>query len=262
MVPSASGHWHGASTLASRLVDDDGRRAVLGTNWLVDVKAQTATALVAGALLGATALTGCSVGVPDPAAPKMEETATALATPTITPGHDAAAVAAKDMPFPAGATLAAGVPVGISEGLKDLPGWKQVKRNVAGESQYRKADGCLVAAKVRTNQPPLVLSDDRESTVGLFTYLDPTILPAYLKTGTLRWGGEPNRPGPKVEVLVLERPGQPGAKSTAVLARVFGATASSVYISVSCPNAATFRAARAEVAARVVVVPPGNQPAN
>ena len=224
----------------------------------VDVKAQAAAGLVAGALLGMLALAGCSVGVPDPEAPKVQQTATALATPTITPGHDAAAVAARDMPFSAGASLAEGVPVGISDGLKSSPGWTPVKENVAGESQYVKSDGCLVAAKVRANQSPLVLADDRESTVGLFTYLDPTILPAYLKTATLRWGGEPDKPGPQVEVLVLEEPGQAGARSTAIMARVFGTAASSVYVSVSCPDAATLAAARAEVAARLVVVPPSN----
>ncbi|WP_223859868.1 hypothetical protein [Pseudarthrobacter sulfonivorans] len=224
----------------------------------VDVKAQAAAGLVAGALLGMMALAGCSVGVPDPEAPKIPQPATALATPTITPGHDAAAVAAKDMPFSAGASLAEGVSVGISDGLKSAPGWTPVKENVAGENQYVKSDGCLVAAKVRANQSPLVLADDRESTVGLFTYLDPTILPAYLKTATLRWGGEPDKPGPQVEVLVLEEPGQAGARSTAVMARVFGTAASSVYVSVSCPDAATLAAARAEVAARLVVVPPSN----
>ncbi|MEO8282714.1 MAG: hypothetical protein ABI568_04800 [Pseudarthrobacter sp.] len=224
----------------------------------MEVKAQAAAGLVGGALLGVMALAGCSIGVPDAEAPKIQQTATAFATPTITPGHDAAAVAAKDMPFSAGASLAEGVPVGISDGLKNAPGWTPVKENVAGESQYAKADGCLVAAKVRANQSPLVLADDRESTVGLFTYLDPTILPAYLKTATLRWGGEPDKPGPLVEVLVLEEPGQPGAKSTAIMARVFGTAASSVYVSVSCPDAATLTAARAEVAARLVVVPPSN----
>lgn len=202
--------------------------------------------------------------VPDPAAPKIPQTATALATPTITPGHDAAAVAAKDMPFSAGASLAGtslaeGVAVGISDGLKRAPGWTPLKENVAGDSQYVKSDGCLVATKVRANQSPLVLADDKESTVGLFTYLDPTILPAYLETATLRWGGEPDKPGPLVEVLVLAEPGQPGAKSTAVMARVFGAAASSVYVSVSCPDAATLASARAEVAAHLVVVPPANQ---
>jgi hypothetical protein len=222
------------------------------------VRAQAAAVTLAAALLGTTALAGCSVGVPDPAAPKVEHTATAPATPTITPGHDAAAVAAKDMPFSAGATLAEGVPVGISDGLKNVPGWTPVKQNVAGESQYRKADGCLVAAKVRSNQSPLVLSDDRESTVGLFTYLDPTILPTYLKTATLRWGGEAGKPGPAVELLMLERPGGPGTTPTAIMARVFGTAASSVYVSVSCPDTAGLAAAQAEVAAHLVVVPPSN----
>ncbi|MGO4186938.1 hypothetical protein [Pseudarthrobacter sp. TAF60_1] len=224
----------------------------------MDVKAQAAAGLVARALLCTLALAGCSVGVPDPEAPKVQPTASTLATPTITPGHDSAAVAARDMPFSAGASLAKDVPVGISDGLKIAPGWTPVKENVAGESQYAKADGCLVAAKVRANQSPLVLADDRESTAGLFTYLDPTILPAYLKTATLPWGGEPGKPGPVVEVLVLEEPGQPGAKSTAVMARVFGAAASSVYVSVSCPDPATLAVARAEVATRLVVVPPSN----
>lgn len=224
----------------------------------VGVKAQEAAVLVAGALLGVPALGGCSVGVPDPAAPKVEATVTALATPTITPGHDAEAVAAKDMPFSAGGSLAAGVSVGISDGLKAAPGWQQVKDNVAGESQYLKADGCLVAAKVRTNQAPLALQDDKASTVGLFTYLDPSILPGYLKAATVRWGGEPGKPGPSAEVLVLEKPGQPGVRSTAVMARVFGAAASSVYISVACPDDATLAAARADVAARLRLVPPSN----
>ncbi|HEY8752324.1 MAG TPA: hypothetical protein VIM40_01545 [Arthrobacter sp.] len=224
----------------------------------MDVKIQAAAVLVAGAVLGSAALSGCSVGVPDPTARKVEQTVTPLATPTIAPGHDAEAVAAKDMPFSAGGSLAAGVPVGISDGLREAPGWRQVKQNVAGESQYLKADGCLVAAKVRTNQTPLALKDDKESTVGLFTYLDPSILAGYLKTASLRWGGEPGKPGPSTEVLVLEKPGQPGVRSTAVMARVFGTAASSVYISVACPDAATLAAARADVAKRLVVVPPSN----
>lgn len=223
-----------------------------------NVKAQAAAGLLAGSLFGAAALTGCSVGVPDPAAPKVEQTVSALATPTITPGHDAEAVAAKDMPFAAGGTLAPGAPVGITDGLKDAPGWKPVKQNVAGESQYLKADGCLVAAKVRANQSPLALTDDKESTVGLFAYLDPSILPSYLKTATLRWGGERDKPGPAAEVLLLERPALPGASSTAVLARVFGTAASSVYISVACPDAGTLAAAQADVMARLILVPPTN----
>ena len=196
--------------------------------------------------------------MPDRVAPKVEPTVPVLATPTITPGHDAEAVAAKDMPFSAGGSLTAGVPVEVSDGLKEAPGWHQVKKNVAGESQYLKADGCLVATKIRVNQAPLAFQDDKESTIGLFAYLDATILPDYLKTATLRWGAEAGKPGPSAEVLVLERPGQPGVRPTAVMARVFGTAASSVYISVACPDDATLAAARADVAERLRLVPPSN----
>ncbi|KIS26930.1 hypothetical protein TV39_14150 [Arthrobacter sp. SPG23] len=213
--------------------------------------------LTLAAVLAAVA--GCSVGVPDPAAPRGVPTTSALATPTITPGHDAAAVAAKDLPLTAGGSLAAGVAVGLSDGLREAPGWKAVKENVAGENRYLKADGCVVSARVRENQGSLAVDgDDRASTVELFKYLDPTILPGYLKSGTLRWGGEPDKPGPRVEMLVFEGGSAPGGKSTAVLARLFATAGSSVYISVSCPDPAALAAARADVAERLLVVPPTN----
>jgi hypothetical protein len=200
---------------------------------------------------------GCSVGVPDPAAPQDGQTTSALATPTITPGHDAAAVAAKDLPFTAGDALASGVAVGLSDGLREAPGWKPVKENLAGENRYVKSDGCVVSARVQVNQGALaVAGDDKASTVELFKYLDPTILPAYLKTDTLRWGGEPDKPAPRAEVLVYEGAAAPGSKSTAVLARLFSKTGSSVYVSVSCSDPAALAAARADVAQRLAVVPP------
>lgn len=205
------------------------------------------------------ALAGCSVGVPDPAAPSDVRTTPALATPTITPGYDAAAVAAKDLPLTAGDSLAAGAAVGLSDGLREAPGWKTIKENVAGENRYLKADGCLVSARVRVNQAALaVAGDDRASTVELFKYLDSTILPGYLKTDTLRWGGEPDKPGPKAEVLAFEGGSAPGGRSNAVLARLFATAGSSVYISLSCPDPAALAAARADVAERLVVVPPSN----
>jgi hypothetical protein len=212
--------------------------------------------LLTASVFGAVLLAGCSIDVPDPAAPPGEQVTPGLATPTITPGHDAEAVAAKDLPFSAGGALAPEFPVGISDGLKETPGWKPVKENVAGESQYMKTDGCLVAAKVSINQSPLALGDDRASTVGLFTYLDPTILPEYLKTETLRWGGELDKPGPRVEVLLLEKPVAPGARAIAVMARVFSTPATSIYISVSCPDASTLATARQDIAGRLIIVPP------
>jgi hypothetical protein len=211
---------------------------------------------LAAAVLACVMTVGCSVGVPDPSAPRPVETAPVRATPTITPGHDAEAVAAQDLPFASGGILAKGVPVGISDGLKDAPGWTTLKDNVAGESQYLKGDGCLVAAKVRTSQAVLARGDDRESTVALFQYLDPSILPEYLKTATLRWGGGESTPGYAVEVLVLEEAAPPGGRATAVLARLFGTSGSSVYVSVSCPDASALAAAKADAVRFLPVLPP------
>lgn len=216
------------------------------------------TVPVAAALLAAVGLAGCSVGVPDPDAAPSVRGATAVATPTITPGHDAAAVAATDLPFSAGAILAQGVPVGLSDGLKEAPGWKPVKVDVAGENQFVKADGCLVSARVSTGQSALVRGDDHESTLALFEYLDPTILPGYLKTAALRWGWEPSGPARNVEVLVLERPVTADGRAVAVLARLFSAAGSSVYISVSCPDTASLSAARADVRQFLPVLPPSD----
>ncbi|MDQ0825097.1 hypothetical protein QFZ60_001270 [Arthrobacter sp. B2I5] len=122
-------------------------------------------------------------------------------------------------------------------------------------SQFAKTDGCLVAARVSTGQAPLVRGGDRESSLALFQYLDPTIQPSYLKTQTLQWGGTPDAPGKNVEVLALEQ-SAPGGRSTAVLARVFGAAQSSAYISVSCPDPATLASARGDVVRYLPLLPP------
>ena len=204
-------------------------------------------------------LAGCSVGVPDPAAPKPASSAAGPATPTVTPGHDAEAVAARDLPFAAGDSLAAGVPVRLSDGLSGAPGWTPGSQDLAGASEYRKADGCQATARVRVNQWPLVVpGDDKASTEALFRYLDPSILPSYLTPDTLRWGGEPDKPGPRVEVLVLDGGGKAGTRASASYARLFAKAGSSVYISVSCPDRAALAAARADVAARLAVLPPSS----
>ncbi|MHC6593246.1 hypothetical protein [Arthrobacter sp. C152] len=205
--------------------------------------------------LAAVLMGGCSVDVRDPAVTEAPTEIPVLSTPTITPGHDAAAVAVQDLPFSAGGVLAPGVPVGISDDLKRAPGWKPVKEDVAGLSQYLKSDGCLVAARASTGQAPLLRGDDRESTVALYQYLDPTIQPGYLKTATLHWGGTAEEPGRNVEVLALEQTA-PGGRATAVLARVFAAAQSSVYVSVSCPDAASLGAARTDVNRFLPVLPP------
>lgn len=222
----------------------------LSTIWRHGRIREAAAALAAVALLS-----GCSVGVPDPAVPDTAPASRQPATPTVTPGHDAGAVAARNMPFSAGATLARGVPVQLSDGLADAPHWQQAGNNTGGVTHYRKVDGCLATAKVRTNQWPLVSGGDRESTEKLFAYLDPTILPKYLKPASLRWGGEPGKRGLAVEVLVLERAALPKGKA-AILARVFAQAGSSVFVTVSCPSAPALAAARTDVARWLTVLPP------
>ncbi|MEV8039105.1 hypothetical protein [Arthrobacter sp. NPDC080082] len=206
------------------------------------------------------AVSGCSVGVPDPAAP-APATSTwvpAPATPTVTPGHDADAVAARDLPFSAGESLAAGVPVQLSDGLKDAPGWSAAGQGTAGASIYKKADGCQAAARVSTNQGPLAVpGNDKASTEALFHYLDPSILPGYLATDTLRWGGDADKTGPRVEVLVYDGAAA-GTRAAVSYARMFAKAGSSVYVSVACPDRGSLAAARADVAARLAVLPPSS----
>ncbi|MBB6403884.1 hypothetical protein [Arthrobacter sp. AZCC_0090] len=216
-------------------------------------------ALPAGAVLLAALLCSCSVNVPDPAARQPESSKPVLATPTITPGHDARAVAAKDMPLQAGGTLAAGVPVGISDGLRDVPGWHIVRDNVQGESRFDRKDGCVVSTRVSVDQGPLAVpGDDQASTEALFTYLDPAILPSYLRTETLGWGSENDKPASNVEVMAFNPQPGTGGKATSILARLFGTAGSSVYISFSCRSAEALSTAKADVAAHLPLVPPSN----
>jgi hypothetical protein len=211
--------------------------------------------LVAGGAVGVL-LAGCSVNVPDPAAPQPSPSVSTLATPTITPGHDAAAVAAKDLPLAAGGTLAPGEPVTVSTRLEEVPGWSVVHTALQGENRYKKTDGCTFVVRVSVNQGPLVVAgDDAASTKELFAYLNAGALEG-LKPVPLRWGEGADKPQHSVEFLGLESSAASGGKPALVLARLFSAPASSVFVSLSCPNDAALNAARAEALAQLIVVPP------
>lgn len=160
------------------------------------------------------------------------------------------------MPFSEGDKLAPGSPVQLSNGLAEAPGWRQTRADAGGAGEYRKSDGCQAAGKVGVDQWPLVGTGDRESTVKLFAYLDPTIQPEHLEPAALRWGGKQGKPGPTVEVLVLEWAAVPEGKA-AVMARVFGRTGSTVFVTLACPSAQSLGAARADVARWLTVVLPG-----
>lgn len=201
-------------------------------------------------------LASCSVNVPDPEAPKPSPSESTLSTPTITPGHDAEAVAAKDLPMTAGSTLASGDPVTVSSRMEEVPGWSLVHSGLQGEVRYKRADGCALAIRVSVNQGPLVVSgDDNASTRALFQYLDAGIAAETLKPASLRWGGDADKPQHSVEFLALDS-SSPGGTAALVLARLFSAPASSVYISLACPNPGALASARAEMVSKLAVVPP------
>jgi hypothetical protein len=204
-------------------------------------------------------LASCSVNVPDPAATTPAPASSVLATPTITPGHDADAVAAKDLPLSAGGTLAAGVPVGIVDGLQEAPGWKLAQATAQGYTRFARKDGCQVTTRLSLNQGALaVTGDDKASTEALFAYLDPGIEPAFLKAETLRWGADNDKPRRKVEVLAFNaRPAADG-KVFSVLARLFATAGSSVYFTVACPSAAALATAKADVANYLPLIPPSS----
>lgn len=203
-------------------------------------------------------LAACSVSVPDPAAPTPAVSEPALATPTITPGHDAAAVAAKDLPLDAGGTLAAGDPVTLGNRLEEVPGWSVVHSGLQGENKYKKTDGCMAVARVAVNQGPLVVpGDDAASTKALFAYLDAGTAAENLKPVKLPWGQDTDGPQRQVEFLALESPGTSGGQAMLVWARLFSKPASSVYVSLACPDADALATSKAELAGHVAVIPPG-----
>jgi hypothetical protein len=208
--------------------------------------------------LPALALASCAVSLPDPGALQSHQEVTTVATPSITPGHDAEAIAGKDLPLSAGDTLQAGVPVGISDGLKDAPEWKVERSNVQGESQYSKSDGCTVVTRVRSNQGALsVEGNEKASTAALFQYLDPSILPEYLRVETLPWGdGQGDKPKHQVEVLALEGNKNAGSRATAIFARLFTKAGSSAYVSVSCPDTGKLAEAKDDIMSHLMLVPP------
>ncbi len=194
--------------------------------------------LVAGGAAGVL-LAGCTVNVPDPAAPpKPSPSVSTLATPTITPGHDAAAVAAKDLPLAAGGTLAPGEPVTVSTRLEEVPGWSVVHSALQGETRHKKTDGCILAVRVSVNQGPLVVAgDDVASTKALFDYLNAGVAVDSLKPASLRWGGKTltNR-NTALSSSVWNPLQHPAASQLLSWPGCSAPPASSVYVSLACPD--------------------------
>ncbi|WP_394938953.1 hypothetical protein [Psychromicrobium sp. YIM B11713] len=214
------------------------------------------------------AVSGCSftLKVPQDTSTISPSPTPSYAAPTVTPGHNADAVAAKDMTWAAGNTLSAGVPVGwgdqllqadVVNGKTPPPSWKLLRSNQAGWTQYQHGNGCQLSYWQTINQQGLmVTNDDRASTLALFKYLVPSILPETLKVTTMRWARQLDKPSPKIELLSLRTPAQGKSPAKLYSARMFNRAGSGIAFSLSCPNDALLDATFNSVQSGLAVLPP------
>lgn len=230
---------------------------------------QTLALMVCFATAGVAGISGCSIAVPAP-----ESTGVASATgqqsfaaPTVQAGHDAAAVAGKNMTFDAGVTLSPGVPVGYSDVFGETPGsydsapaapeWTRTSNNVAGQSSYSNAAGCIAAYWTTTNQGPLIeAGDDRASTKKLFKYLIPSVVEDSLKEATLPWVTQAGKPGPSISFLRYDTHASEGVAASSVWARMLGTADTGLVVSLSCPSDELLAATTPAVMKKLSVVPP------
>ncbi|MGA7203251.1 MAG: hypothetical protein WBX27_01325 [Specibacter sp.] len=230
-----------------------------------------ATALAVAALFGASVLAGCTIAVPAPA--PTQATATTppptYAAPTTQAGHDAAAVAAKDMGFAAGTTLSPNVPVGFSDALGQPeasdsatpppPEWTLRTNNVAGRMQYTNAAGCTLAYWVATNQGPLITpGDDKASTENLMKYLIPSVVPSSLTDAALPWVAEAGKKGRTIAFLGHGTKAAKGVPASIVWGRMLGTAGTGLLVTLSCPTDALLASTTPRVLAKLSVAPPSS----
>ncbi|ALE06692.1 hypothetical protein AL755_16550 [Arthrobacter sp. ERGS1:01] len=228
-------------------------------------------AAMAGAAVAAIALAGCTVTVPAPAtggttAPPSQ--APTFAAPTTQAGHDAAAVAAKNLTFAAGNTLSARVPVAFSDALGQpslgrpgpaAPEWTQRMNNVAGQTRYTNAAGCQLAYWVNGTTGPLVTAgDDKASTVRLMEYLIPSLVPGSLAEASLPWSAEPGRKSPTIAFLGYTTRAGKGVPASTVWGRVLGTAGTGLVVTLACPSDALLAATKPQLLAKLSVAPPSN----
>lgn len=213
-------------------------------------------------------LTACTFTVQSPqdtstisASPKPT-----FAAPTITAGHNADAVAAKDMSWAAGNTLSVGVPVSWGDQLTQVdvvgnktppPSWKPVKSNQTGWTEYQHANGCLLSYWQTANQQGLMVpNDDKASTVALFRYLIPSILPETLKGSTMRWAKQLDKPSPKIDFLSLRTPAKDKLPARLYSARMFNKAGTGLVFSLSCATDALLNSTFSASQSKLAVAPP------
>ncbi len=225
---------------------------------------------VATAALLLAALSGCTIAIPEPAPTDVETTAApTYAPPSVLAGHDAGAVAAAPMTFEAGKTLQFGEPVSFAdalgqptEGSMSTPGppeWKILKNNVAGQSQYSNAGGCLLAYWTTSNQGPLIeAGDDKTSTTELMKYLIPSVTESSLHETTLPWAGEPGAKNPGISFLAFNTKAAKDVMASTLWARLLGNADTGLVATLACPTDALLTATTPKMMAKLSVAPPSN----
>lgn len=227
-----------------------------------------AAALAVGLAAG---LSACTIAIPDPAPTAVETTAApTYAPPTVVAGHDAAAVAAAPMTFAAGNTLQPGAPVGFSDALgqptegdpMSTPGppeWKLLKKNVAGQTQYSNAAGCLLAHWTTANQGPLIApGDDLASTTSLMTYLIPSVTESALSEAKLPWVEQAGKKGPAISFLAFNTKAGKDVMASTVWARMLGTAGTGLVVTLACPTDDLLAATTPKMTAKLSVAPPSN----
>lgn len=173
------------------------------------------------------------------------------------------------MTFVAGSTLSPGVPVEFSDILgqppqdyAETPGppeWKLLRKNVAGQTQYGNADGCLLAHWTTTNQGPLITQgDDKASSAELLKYLIPSVMESGLSEAKLPWVGEAGKPGPGISFLAFNTQAAKGVMASTVWARMLGTADTGLLVTLACPSDALLAATTPKMMAKLSVAPPSN----
>ncbi|ABY23412.1 hypothetical protein RSal33209_1676 [Renibacterium salmoninarum ATCC 33209] len=218
------------------------------------------------ATLSVAALSGCQLNVPAPEVSSGTSGTPSYQAPTITPGHDAAAVAGKDMDWKAGNDLSLGVPVAWADqlaqatdptGAQTPSEWKPLKIKQAGESEYSHANGCLLSYWQNVNQGPLMVTeDDKASTIALFKYLMPAVSPDDLKESSWPWSQQPGKPSPSIQFLSARHKASATSPAWIYSARMLNHTGGSLVLRLSCPNDALLDSTLAAAQTKLVVSPP------
>lgn len=214
-------------------------------------------------------ISGCTITVPvnQPSVSVSSTPKPTYAPPTIQAGHNAAAVAAKNMSFQAGNSLSPGVAVGFSDVLgqgegtysdkPQPPEWKLLAQNVAGRTSYSNQSGCLMTYWTTANQGPLIVAgDDRASTLKLFGYLIPSVVPGALAEATWPWVSEAGKNGPTISFLRYNTKASASGPASALWARMLGTSNTGLVISLSCPTDALLASTAPRLAAKLTVAPP------